>query len=158
MRSFLTGFEKNVQKYYQQKGFVVRDETLRNFFTLYNCDFKVYLKDKPGNYGFLFCVLADVQDQNDSTVIPYAIPPISNPEKKWNVHDLVMEIYKDIFNNGRKVTGDWLYSAIDTVEKLKPEKNNLCWNNNAKQEKAPQLHWKLLKEEKYYLQNLCGKQ
>ena len=82
MRSFLTGFEKNVQKYYQQTEFVVRDETLRNFFTLYNCDFKVYLKDKPGNYGFLFCVLADVKDQNDSMVIPYATPPISNPEKK----------------------------------------------------------------------------
>ena len=26
------------------------DETLRNFYTSY-CNFKVYVKDKPGNYG-----------------------------------------------------------------------------------------------------------
>ena len=98
------------------------DETLRNFYALYNCDFTVYMKDKPGNYGLLFCVLADAQDRYASTVTPYVTPPILNPEKNGNIHDLVMEIFKDILNTGRNVTGDQLYSAINTVEELYQKK------------------------------------
>ena len=41
---------------------LLRDETSRNFYASYNCDFKVYMKDKPGNYGLSFHVLADAQD------------------------------------------------------------------------------------------------
>ena len=51
MRWFLTEFEKNARKYYWHTEFVVIDETLRNFYTSYNCDFKVYMKDKPVDYG-----------------------------------------------------------------------------------------------------------
>ena len=29
----------------------------RNSYALYNCDFKVYMENKRGNYGFLFSVL-----------------------------------------------------------------------------------------------------
>ena len=35
-------FEKNAWKYYRHTEFFVIDETLRNFYVLYNCDFKVY--------------------------------------------------------------------------------------------------------------------
>ena len=42
MEQLVTKSENNVQKYYRHNEFVVIDETLRNFFTLYNCDFIVY--------------------------------------------------------------------------------------------------------------------
>ena len=82
MRSFLTEFEKNVWKYYRNTEFVVMDKTLRNFYVSYNCGFKVYMKDKPGNYGFLVRVLADAQDRYASRVIPHVTQPIYNPEKR----------------------------------------------------------------------------
>ena len=81
MRWFLTKFFKNAWKYYRHTEFVVIDETLRNFYASYNCDFKVYMNDKPRNYGLLFRVLADAQDRYASRVIPCVTPPISNPEK-----------------------------------------------------------------------------
>ena len=49
-------------------------------------------------------------------------PPIINLEKKGNIHDLVMDISKDSLNTKRKVTGDRLYSAIDTVEEVYQKK------------------------------------
>ena len=64
------------------------------------------MKEKLENYGLLFCVLADAQDL----------------EKKGNIHDLVMEISKDSLNTKRKVTGDRLYSTIDTAEEVYQKK------------------------------------
>ena len=69
-------------------------------------DFKVYMKDKPGNYGLLFSVLADAQDRYDFRIISYVTPPINNPEKKGNIYGLVKEVFKDFLNTGRNVTGD----------------------------------------------------
>lgn len=80
------------------------------------------MKDKLENYGLLFCVLPYAQDQQDFWVISYATPPIINLEKKGNIHDLVMDISKDSLNTKRKVTGDRLYSAIDTVEEVYQKK------------------------------------
>ena len=71
MRWFWTELEKNARKYHQYTEFVVIDEILRNFYALDNCDFfKVYMKDKPGNYGLLFHVLADAQHRYAFRVIP----------------------------------------------------------------------------------------
>ena len=69
---------KRIQKqwYYHHTGFVFIDETLHNFYNLYNSNLKVYMKDKPGNYQLLFHVLAGA-----SQVIPYVTPPINIPEK-----------------------------------------------------------------------------
>lgn len=48
------------------------------------------------------------------------------------MHVLVMEISKGILSTGN-ITGDQLYSAVDTVEELyQKKKSNLCRNNNAK--------------------------
>ena len=118
MRWFLTELKKkkNERKFYRHTEFVVIDEILRNFYTSYNCDFKVYMKVKPGNYSLLFRVLADAQDRYASRVISYVTPPINNPQKKGNIDYLVMEISKDILNTGRNVTGDRLHSAINTAE------------------------------------------
>ena len=65
-------------------------------------------------------------------VIPYITPLINKPEKKGSIHDLVMEIFKNILSTGRSATGYRLYSAIDTVEELYQKKKKLCRNNNAK--------------------------
>ena len=108
------------------------DETLRNFYASYNCNFTVYMKDKPGSYGLLLRVLTHAQDRYVSRVTPYVSLPINNPEEKGNIHELVMEISKYTLKTGRKITGDRLYSEIDTVEELYQKKNNLCQNNNAK--------------------------
>ena len=115
---FLTEFAKNARKYYRDTEFVVIDETLRNFYASYNCDFKVYMKDKPGNYGLLFRVLTDAQDRYVSMVTPYVSPLINKPERKGNIHDLVMEISKYILNTGTNVARDRLCSAIDTIEEV----------------------------------------
>ena len=48
-----------------------------------------------------------------------------------------MEITKDIFNTGKNVTRDRLYSAIDTVEELYEKKNNLCCNKIPTREGLP---------------------
>ena len=94
------------------------DEILRNFYASYNCNFKVYMKDKSGNYGLLFRVLADAQDRYASRVIPYVTPPINNPEKKGNIHELVMEMSKNILNTGRNDTG---ISLKNSTRKKTPE-------------------------------------
>lgn len=62
MRWFGTKFENNVRKYYRHTEFVVIDKNLNNFYAFYNCSFKLYMKDKPSNYGILFRVLADMTD------------------------------------------------------------------------------------------------
>ena len=41
---------------------ILMDETLRNFYDLYNYNFEVDMNDKSGNYGLLFHVLTDAQD------------------------------------------------------------------------------------------------
>ena len=53
-----------------------------NFYASYKSDFKVYMKNKPENYGLLFWILADVQYPCASRIIPYVIPPFNNPEKR----------------------------------------------------------------------------
>ena len=55
-------------------------------------------------------------------MITCVTPPINNPEKKGNIHDLVMEISIYILNTGRNVTVDRLYSAIDTIQELYQKK------------------------------------
>ena len=91
---------------------------LVKLYALYNCDVKVYMKDKPGNYVLLFRELVDTQDRYDSRVIPYSTPLINNTEKKENIQALVIGITKDILNTGRNVPGDRLYSSTNIVEEL----------------------------------------
>ena len=48
-----------------------------------------------------------------------------------------MENSKDVLKTGRNITGDRLYSAIDTMEELKQhmlkqQQNNICRNSNVK--------------------------
>ena len=70
IRWFLTTFYGKCAEVLPTTKFVVIDETLRNFYVSYNCNFKVYMKDKPGNYGLLFRVLADAQDRYSFRVTP----------------------------------------------------------------------------------------
>ena len=115
------------------------------------------MKDKPGNYGLLFRVLADSHDQYTSRVIPCVTPPVNNPENKGNIHDLVMEISKDILNTGRNVIGDQLYSAIDTIEELYQKKTTYVGTIMPNREDLTVALKTAKKDEKDYLRNLCGK-
>lgn len=101
------------------------------------CIIVILCENQTGNYGLLFRVLADAQDQYAFRVTTCITPSINNPEKKQNMHVLVMEISKGILSTGN-ITGDQLYSAVDTVEELyQKKKSNLCRNNNAKQNRSP---------------------
>ena len=82
MRWFLMEFESNAHKCFRYTKFVVIDETLQNVYASYNCDFKVYTKYKPENYGLLFRVLTDAQYRYASKIIPYVTPLTNNLEKK----------------------------------------------------------------------------
>ena len=63
---------------------------MQNFHASYNCEFKLYMKDKSRNYGLLFQVLPDAQDRYASRKIPYVTPLINNREKivmnSWNCY------------------------------------------------------------------------
>ena len=87
-----------MRKRYRHTEFVVISETLRFYHASYNYDFKVYMKvymkDKPGNYGLLFRVLVDAQDRYASGVISYVTPPTNNPDKKGNIPDLLWKFPK----------------------------------------------------------------
>ena len=101
--------------------------------------FKVYLKDKPGNYGLLIRVLADVQDWYATRIIPYVALSINNPEKKR----------KDVSKTERQITGDRLYSGIGTMEELHLKKTTYVRTIMPNRKG-------LLVVEKSYLQNLCA--
>ena len=91
---------------------------MQNIYAPFNCDFKVYMKDKTGNYGLLFRVLADAQYRYISRIMPYVLPFPSIILKKREVHEVVMEIAKDVLKTGRNIAEERLYSAIDTMEDL----------------------------------------
>ena len=62
MSWFSTEFEKMRGSINRYTELVLMDETLRNFYDLYNYNFEVDMNDKSGNYGLLFRVLTDAQD------------------------------------------------------------------------------------------------
>ena len=62
MSWFSTEFEKMRGSINRYTELVLMDETLRNFYDLYNYNFEVNMNDKSGNYGLLFRVLTDAQD------------------------------------------------------------------------------------------------
>lgn len=76
------------------------------------------MKGKPGNYILVYRILADTQDRYASRITNNVTPPINNPVKKRHIHELVIEISKDVLKTDRNITGDRLYFAIDTMEEL----------------------------------------
>ena len=74
----------------------MRDKTLQNFSALYICEFKVYIKGKPGNYVLFFRVLQVYKTDILSEYYLMSIPPISNLGRMGNTHELVMEFSKDV--------------------------------------------------------------
>lgn len=118
MRELLTLFENNLRQNYRHTELVCLDETLRNHFSQTNCDFLIFMPDKPGQMGLFFYTLADSVDRYMSRIIPKVKTPISEEEKKVHTHELVMEITSDIVKTGRNLTADRGFTAIETVEEL----------------------------------------
>lgn len=62
----IKNFENNSRKYYRHTPYTVIDETLINFCAVFSCNFKVYLSEKPGEYGVIFRCLADAEADADN--------------------------------------------------------------------------------------------
>ena len=84
------------------------------------------LPEKPRKYGLLLRYLADAQDRYIFRVIPYTSPAINAPPSNSNIQVLVLKMCSDLFHTGKIVTGDRLYSAIDTAEMLYEKKLTYC--------------------------------
>ena len=76
------------------------------------------MTDKLENHALLFRILLDAEDWYAFRIIPYLNLSINNLEKKGNIHELVMKILKYMLKTRRNITGDRLYSVVDTMEKL----------------------------------------
>ena len=102
MRWLVTKFEENARKHYRHTPLVCIDETLRNYYGTYKCDFKVYMPDKPGKYGILFKCLADAEDRYVSRVLPYAGPPPgTEKDESQSIHETVIEMWPICTTVGR---------------------------------------------------------
>ena len=53
MKWLVDNFEKNAREIYRHTLISVTDEILRNFYSSFSCDFKIYLPDKSRKYGLL---------------------------------------------------------------------------------------------------------
>ena len=73
-------------------------------------ELKVYMKDKPGNYGFLFRVLADSQDRYASKIISYVASPINIYEKREIFTNSPWKLWKMCNRVGETMLGtDYLF-------------------------------------------------
>ena len=61
MRELLNMFEANLRKWFKHSELVCLDETLRNHFSQTNCDFLIFMPDKPGQMGLFFYTMADTK-------------------------------------------------------------------------------------------------
>ena len=118
MRDFLDMFEQNIHTKYNHTELVCLDESLRNHFSQTNCDFLVFMPDKPGQMGLFFYTLADSKDRYMSRIIPKVKSAVSEEESKVDTHELVMKISSDILGSGRNLCADRGFTAINTVEEL----------------------------------------
>ena len=115
-RWFLSKFESNARAYYEHSEMVVLDETLRNYFGR-DCQFTVFLQDKPGQMGILYFTLGDCKSRYFSRIIPKSKPGTGTPVP-WKMDDVVMEMASDITGQGRIFITDRGYSSIPVNEKL----------------------------------------
>ena len=67
------------------------------------------MPDIPGKYGLLFSCMADAIDRYVSRLIPYATPPAESTHSQFGL---------DILGSTRNITGDRLYTSIETAEQL----------------------------------------
>ena len=112
----INNFENNFRTFYRHTPYTFINETLRNFDTVFSCNFNVYISNRPGKYGILFRCLV-TESCYMSKIIPYWSSAINSQSNQSN-KKLEMEISSDILNTGRNITGDWLYSSVETAEKL----------------------------------------
>jgi len=117
-RVLLDKFERNCREYYRHHEFVCLDETLINCFASNNCDFLVFMPDKPGQMGIFFYTLADVKDRFFTRIIPKVKRSISEKERKIETKEIVINITEDLHNSARSVCADRGFSAIDIAEEL----------------------------------------
>ena len=109
MREVLDIFEGNAKRHYKHSELVCLEETLRNLFSQSNCDFLVFMPDKPGQMGLFFILWR---------IIPKVKSPISEEERALHTHTLVMEITSDILGTERNLCADRGFTSVEIIEKL----------------------------------------
>ena len=117
-RVFLDEFEKNCREMYEHGALVCLDETLRNHFSTTNCDFLVFMPDKPGQMGLFFYTLGDGEDRYFSRVLPKVKTAMTEREKKKHNYDVVMEMTKELVGTGRNLMADRGFSSVEIAEDL----------------------------------------
>ena len=125
-RRFLDEFENNCRKSYEHNTLVCLDETLRNHFSTTNCDFLVFMPDKPGQMGLFFYTLGDGVDRYFSRIIPKVKTAMTEREKKQNNYDIMMKITEDIVGTRRHLTADRGFSSVEIAEELFEKKLTYC--------------------------------
>ena len=118
MREVLDIFEGNAMRHYKHSELVCLDETLRNLFSQSNCDFLVFMPDKPGHMGLFFYTSADSIDRYLSRIIPKVKSPISEEERALHIHTLMIEIASDILGTGRNLCADRGFTSVEIIEEL----------------------------------------
>ena len=63
MHCLFTHFNQILSSLYNPSSYLILDETLQPYYSVSGCDFKVYMKDKPGKYGLLFRSLSDLHSR-----------------------------------------------------------------------------------------------
>ena len=106
MQEFLNSFEDNIRTNYKHTELVCLDETLRNHFSQTNCDFLVFMPDKPGQMGIFFYMLTDSQDRYISRLVPKLKSSLSEEPSSTDMHNIVMELAEDILGTGRNLCAD----------------------------------------------------
>jgi hypothetical protein len=95
---------------------VTIDETLRRFRG--RCAFKVYMPNKPGKYGILFCVLTDSNARYVSRMIPYTGKATDGADTSNSSADIVKALSEHIRGSGRNITMDRYYTSVELATEL----------------------------------------
>jgi Transposase IS4 len=82
-----------------------------------HCPFRVYVKCKPGKYGFMIRMLSDAKHRMVLNTSPYVGYNVG--EEKQTMSETCENLLKPYFNTGRNVTVDRGYTDIRLARSLK---------------------------------------
>ena len=91
-----------------------------------NARFRVYMKDKPGEYGLLFRVITDASYHYVLNMIPYTGRSQSQQgeqQEAGQIKQIVKSLVEPWRGSGRNISCDRLYTDIDLAEELYNDAN-----------------------------------
>ena len=116
IRQLFDMFNDNCRDSYCLSANVTIDETLRKFRG--HCKFRVYMPQKSGKYGLLFCVLGDARKRYVSRMLPYTGEAAEGDTERQSPTSIVMYLSQHILGSGRNITINRYYTNVAMVEDL----------------------------------------